>query len=389
VTITRPDWRAIRAEFPALARVTHLDTARAAPLPRRAAEEAQRFYAEMLESGDLPRAVWLAQVEQVRARVAGWIGAPAPDVIFAASVADARRRLAPTADEVVDASAFLGAVALDVSSERCDALVSSGCNWLMAGHGIALGWSRRRRAAGSPGADEPALFPGIFALGASLELLEEIGASAIESRLNDLTVYLQRALAAAGIVGVEPAMGRAGVATTIVPWPEAPRAAGLLAAAGIVVSDAGESLRVSVHVFNNELDLDRLTAALEALRRGEPVAVPREIASPLVCVDLNGVLDSYEGWRGAEHWDPPAPGARAFLEALRDQGCRVVVFTTRHYLGVWRWLQEHGLAHLVHDVTNRKPAADVFVDDRAVCFRGDFDAALQQIAGFKAHWERQ
>jgi hypothetical protein len=31
----------------------------------------------------------------------------------------------------------------------------------------------------------------------------------------------------------------------------------------------------------------------------------------------------------------------------------------------------------------------VFVDDRAVCFRGDYAAALQQIAGFKAHWERR
>jgi phosphoglycolate phosphatase-like HAD superfamily hydrolase len=107
----------------------------------------------------------------------------------------------------------------------------------------------------------------------------------------------------------------------------------------------------------------------------------------LVCVDLNGVLDAYRGWQGADHWDDPAPGARAFLEALRSRGCRVVVFTTRHHEGVWEWLRRHELAALVADVTDRKPPADVFVDDRAICFRGDFDAALQQIETFKPHWE--
>jgi len=38
-------------------------------------------------------------------------------------------------------------------------------------------------------------------------------------------------------------------------------------------------------------------------------------------------------------------------------------------------------------VTDRKPAAHVFVDDRAVCFRGDFDATLRDIDTFSAHWE--
>ena len=49
----------------------------------------------------------------------------------------------------------------------------------------------------------------------------------------------------------------------------------------------------------------------------------------VVCVDLNGVLDSYAGWRGAEHWDPPRAGAEAFLQSLRVNGFRIVIFTTR------------------------------------------------------------
>jgi hypothetical protein len=108
---------------------------------------------------------------------------------------------------------------------------------------------------------------------------------------------------------------------------------------------------------------------------------------PIVCVDVNGVLDTYTGWRGAEHFDAPRPGAAGFLAALRARGFMVVVFTTRHPEGVWRWLRTHGLDGLVGEVTDRKPAAHVFVDDRAVCFNGDFEDTLRKVSEFTAHWE--
>jgi hypothetical protein len=108
---------------------------------------------------------------------------------------------------------------------------------------------------------------------------------------------------------------------------------------------------------------------------------------PIACVDLNGVLDAYTGWQGPEHFDPPRPGARDFLEGLRQRGYRVVIFTTRYDRDVWCWVKAHALDDLVDDVTDRKPAAHVFVDDRAVCFRGDFAATLREIDAFSAHWE--
>ena len=108
---------------------------------------------------------------------------------------------------------------------------------------------------------------------------------------------------------------------------------------------------------------------------------------PLACVDLNGVLDVYTGWRDPDHWDAPRAGARQFLEDLHARGFDVVVFTTRHPHGVRRWLREHGLIDVVDAVTRRKPPAHVFIDDRAVCFKGDFADALKQAVAFKAHWE--
>ena len=111
------------------------------------------------------------------------------------------------------------------------------------------------------------------------------------------------------------------------------------------------------------------------------------MSQPVVCVDFNGVLDSYTGWRGPAHFDPPRPGAREFLECLVARGFSVVIFTTRFPDDVYRWLDEFNLRGLVQEVTDRKPAAHVFVDDRAVCFRGDFEATLAEIDTFSAHWE--
>src|SRR4051795_9339966 len=85
---------------------------------------------------------------------------------------------------------------------------------------------------------------------------------------------------------------------------------------------------------------------------------------PVVCVDLNGVLDSYTGWRHEKHWDPPRSGAAEFLRGLDERGYRVVVFTTRWADDARAWLAEHGLDRWVSEVTDKKPAAHVFVDDR-------------------------
>lgn len=105
-----------------------------------------------------------------------------------------------------------------------------------------------------------------------------------------------------------------------------------------------------------------------------------------VCIDLNGVLDLYTGWKGEGHMDPPRPGADRFLAELAED-YRVVILTTQPAERVWRWLREHGLNQYVSDVTDRKPPAVVYVDDRAVCFRGDFNKTLWEIRRFRPHWK--
>jgi cysteine desulfurase / selenocysteine lyase len=318
---------------------------------------------------------------------------------------------------VVDASQSMSVVDIDVKRDGIDALAFSGYKWTLAGYGIgALYVSREllRRSklptAGWWSARDPEAvihdrlelkdtaaalevgsphFAGIFALGGSLELLEEIGYETVAARVHELTDYLHRRLDEEGLDIASPRAREKRAGITIVRVDDAARVVERLASAGIIVSARGAGIRIAPHVFNLESDIDRAVAALAAIRRGESVS-PEALAprSRVICVDLNGVLDRFEGWKGDSHWDPPAPGAHEFLRTLREHDWRIVVFTARHYLGAQRWLAEHDLLKYVNEITDVKPAADVFVDDRAVCHRGDLRATLEQVLAFNAHWEQ-
>lgn len=110
-----------------------------------------------------------------------------------------------------------------------------------------------------------------------------------------------------------------------------------------------------------------------------------------ICLDFDGVMSDYHGWRGEDHLDPPRPGLRAFLEALTAQGYTLVIHTTRDRTAIYSWLIEYRLDEVFdHDpdrIVRAKPPAVAYIDDRAVCFRGDYDATLQEVLTFRAYWE--
>lgn len=107
---------------------------------------------------------------------------------------------------------------------------------------------------------------------------------------------------------------------------------------------------------------------------------------PRVCVDFDGVLNDYTGWKGEDDLGLPAIGAAAFLRRLHGP-YEVVIFTTRPEQKVWDWLDKHNLFLDVDAVTSTKPPAFAYVDDRAICHRGDFGETLAILNDFKTHWE--
>lgn len=114
-----------------------------------------------------------------------------------------------------------------------------------------------------------------------------------------------------------------------------------------------------------------------------------------VCVDLDGVLAQYDGWKGVTNIGDPVPGAREFMEGLKTFS-KVVVHTTRTNSDVNLELDQAGLVATVegwldkHEIPfdavafGGKPLAVAYVDDRAVLCRPqkdvenqDFDTALR------------
>lgn len=104
-----------------------------------------------------------------------------------------------------------------------------------------------------------------------------------------------------------------------------------------------------------------------------------------VAVDLDGVLAEYNGFQGADVIEGPTKWARRLLKQLNKK-YKVIVFTCRNTERARDWLAEHGLLDLVAGINYcqingrmGKPVAVAYIDDRAVRWDGDLEAALQEV----------
>jgi selenocysteine lyase/cysteine desulfurase len=214
---------------------------------------------------------------------------------------------------VVDAIQQLGAIGLDVSRTPVDFLVTGGHKWLNApvGRGFLYVHPRQAERLTPPAwgylniaeppqgwadyfatPDIPAVrdysfgsgarrfevggtanYPGNVALGASLALINRLGIAAIEAHILDLTDQLIDRLRAAGatLVSSPVRAERSGIVTfTLGQGPARDRSClQALLQRRILISQrytAGVGgLRVSVHCFNNEEDVQQLGAAVAEL----------------------------------------------------------------------------------------------------------------------------
>jgi hypothetical protein len=96
-----------------------------------------------------------------------------------------------------------------------------------------------------------------------------------------------------------------------------------------------------------------------------------------VCVDFDGVLAEYDGWKGPENLGEPREDAAQFLREINDLGMKVIILTTRDPVMVQFWLLENGLSELVDRVTREKAPALAYISRWAITFKGDF----QEITG--------
>ena len=131
------------------------------------------------------------------------------------------------------------------------------------------------------------------------------------------------------------------------------------------------------------------------------------MSKPILCLDFDGVLHSYtSGWKGAaEIPDPPVPGTMKFL-AEAVEHFEVCIFSSRtHQSGGleamqnWLWFHATGTVYNPEETCcvpvwllkikwpETKPAAMIYIDDRALTFTGIWPA-MSQLLSFKP-WNKQ
>src|ERR1051325_8472078 len=364
------NWTDIRLQFPVTTRSVYLNTAAAGPLAESTAKAGSTYYEQMRDDGDVHWDDWLAQCEEVRAQVAGFINAEPDEIGFTTNTSSgmnviidalekhgeviscdlefpvttipwmhrripvhlARSRDGVVGPEdiqaamnsrtgiislsyvqfsngfrsdleelasskgshtlVVNASQAAGVFQIDVKRMKIDALCSTGHKWMLSGYGSGFVYiSRELQAAAQPrtigwlSVKEPydlrnnevhlrqdasarselgcPHFAGIFALGASVELMKSVGPANIETRALELNRELTNRLSEAGWKVLSPlSEERFRSAETLVAADKPAEVVSKLAMQKVFVTEKPEGFRVSTDFFNNEADLEKLVAAL-------------------------------------------------------------------------------------------------------------------------------
>ena len=195
----------------------------------------------------------------------------------------------------VDAIQALGAFPIDVQALGIDALSADGHKWMFGPEGAGFGYIRREwvtrlhpigigahsvvktNAYSSidmelkphAGRWEGGSYnmPGLYGLGASLELILGMGSKQMQDRVLMLTDYLcENALSAGLEVFSSRRTGEASGVVSLTPTNASPdEVITRCRAAGVLVANRGGRIRVSPHAYNTEGEIDRFLDAVRTM----------------------------------------------------------------------------------------------------------------------------
>ncbi len=195
----------------------------------------------------------------------------------------------------VDGTQSLGALRFDCSAVQPDMFSVDGYKWLLCPNGAGfayispatrqwlkpavIGWRSDRRwrqvsalhqgkpeFAASAEKYEGAMlpFPVLYAMGATIDWMLELGPAAIEARVLELAAYARRQLESIGASLVPSPLPSAILAARFDGRDPADLVARLKQQRILIAARHG-NLRISTHFYNNEEDVDRLIAALRQM----------------------------------------------------------------------------------------------------------------------------
>src|SRR5829696_4614810 len=193
---------------------------------------------------------------------------------------------------VVNASQAAGAFEIDVKRMQIDALCTTGHKWMLSGYGSgfvyiskAVQAASRQRTIGWLSVQDPygtrndevhlrhdvasraeigcPHFAGVFALGASVELMQSIGIANIEARALELNRVLTSRLAESGWKVLSPIGDeKFRSAETLVAAENASQLVSRLASKNTLITEKPQGFRVATDFFNNKDDIEQLVHGL-------------------------------------------------------------------------------------------------------------------------------
>lgn len=101
-----------------------------------------------------------------------------------------------------------------------------------------------------------------------------------------------------------------------------------------------------------------------------------------ILIDSDGVLNQYKGNYNKNYIPVPLNETREFLHSLSSE-FNVKLFTVRKNDEVAKWLKEYNLENYIYGITNKKEVAWLYIDDRCICFDGNYNKLHEQINNFK------
>lgn len=107
----------------------------------------------------------------------------------------------------------------------------------------------------------------------------------------------------------------------------------------------------------------------------------------IVCFDFDGVIHSYtSGWQGdSVISDPPVDGIRDVMKQLLELGYEVVIHSARcsseeGLIAIFKYLEKYKIPYSY--LSDTKPIAFCYVDDRALKFTGETKGLVDEINNF-------
>lgn len=195
---------------------------------------------------------------------------------------------------VVNATQGFGYLPIDVKKSKIDFLVTNSYKWLMAGYGggilyINKKWVRQFKphSAGWRSVPHPEYFdnqsaelksdasryeygcppfPHIFAIGAAIEYISQIGLSQVKEKIMSLTDFAIDKLKKMGIKILSPLEPKFRSGIVVFYVKNAEKLTNQLLARKIYVSPRGGGIRIAPHIYNTEKEILHLMKALKEER---------------------------------------------------------------------------------------------------------------------------